>query len=79
MKIICVGRNYAEHARELGNEVPEEPVLFMKQPLLFQLRANGQIQFSGVCAQAARGAVSMTAGVAAVLDPSTTIARTRCY
>ena len=30
MKIICVGRNYAEHARELGNEVPEEPVLFMK-------------------------------------------------
>jgi 2-keto-4-pentenoate hydratase/2-oxohepta-3-ene-1,7-dioic acid hydratase in catechol pathway len=30
MKIFCVGRNYAEHARELGNEVPEEPVLFMK-------------------------------------------------
>jgi 2-keto-4-pentenoate hydratase/2-oxohepta-3-ene-1,7-dioic acid hydratase in catechol pathway len=30
MKIICVGRNYAEHARELGNEIPEEPVLFMK-------------------------------------------------
>lgn len=30
MKIICVGRNYAAHARELGNEVPEEPVLFMK-------------------------------------------------
>lgn len=29
-KIVCVGRNYAEHARELGNEVPEEPVLFMK-------------------------------------------------
>lgn len=30
MKILCVGRNYAEHARELGNEVPEEPVIFMK-------------------------------------------------
>ncbi len=30
MKIICIGRNYAAHARELGNEVPEEPVLFMK-------------------------------------------------
>ncbi len=30
MKIICVGRNYAAHARELGNEIPEEPVLFMK-------------------------------------------------
>jgi 2-keto-4-pentenoate hydratase/2-oxohepta-3-ene-1,7-dioic acid hydratase in catechol pathway len=30
MKIICVGRNYAEHARELGNEIPSEPVIFMK-------------------------------------------------
>jgi len=30
MKIICVGRNYAEHAKELGNELPEAPVLFMK-------------------------------------------------
>lgn len=30
MKIICVGRNYADHAKELGNEVPEEPVLFLK-------------------------------------------------
>jgi len=30
MKIICIGRNYIEHARELGNKVPEEPVFFMK-------------------------------------------------
>lgn len=30
MKIFCVGRNYAEHARELGNAVPAEPVIFMK-------------------------------------------------
>ncbi len=30
MKIICIGRNYAEHARELNNEVPEKPVFFMK-------------------------------------------------
>lgn len=30
MKIICVGRNYAAHAKELGNDVPDEPVLFMK-------------------------------------------------
>lgn len=29
-KVVCVGRNYAEHARELGNEVPTEPVLFIK-------------------------------------------------
>jgi 2-keto-4-pentenoate hydratase/2-oxohepta-3-ene-1,7-dioic acid hydratase in catechol pathway len=30
MKIFCVGRNYADHAKELGNAVPEEPVIFMK-------------------------------------------------
>ena len=30
MKIFCVGRNYAAHAAELGNEVPDEPVIFMK-------------------------------------------------
>ena len=30
MKIICVGRNYVAHARELNNEIPDEPVLFMK-------------------------------------------------
>lgn len=30
MKIICIGRNYREHAEELGNEVPEKPVIFMK-------------------------------------------------
>lgn len=31
-KIICVGRNYVAHARELGNEVPERPLLFFKPP-----------------------------------------------
>lgn len=30
MKIICVGRNYADHAKELNNEVPTEPVIFLK-------------------------------------------------
>ncbi|MDQ0067668.1 fumarylacetoacetate hydrolase family protein [Chryseobacterium lathyri] len=30
MKIICIGRNYSEHAKELGNEIPEKPVIFMK-------------------------------------------------
>lgn len=29
-KIVCVGRNYAEHAKELGNDVPTEPLLFLK-------------------------------------------------
>lgn len=31
-KIVCVGRNYAAHAKELGNEVPKEPLLFLKPP-----------------------------------------------
>lgn len=31
-KIVCVGRNYLEHARELGNELPERPLLFFKPP-----------------------------------------------
>lgn len=32
MKIICIGRNYIEHARELNNPVPSKPVVFMKPP-----------------------------------------------
>ncbi len=32
MKIICIGRNYAAHARELNNPVPQRPVIFMKPP-----------------------------------------------
>ena len=31
-KIVCVGRNYADHAKELGNEVPSTPLLFLKAP-----------------------------------------------
>lgn len=31
-KIVCVGRNFAAHARELGNEVPAEPLIFLKPP-----------------------------------------------
>jgi 2-keto-4-pentenoate hydratase/2-oxohepta-3-ene-1,7-dioic acid hydratase in catechol pathway len=31
-KIVCVGRNYVEHARELGNELPREPLIFLKPP-----------------------------------------------
>ena len=39
MKIFCVGRNYAEHAKELDNAIPEEPVLFMK-PKTALLQSN---------------------------------------
>jgi 2-keto-4-pentenoate hydratase/2-oxohepta-3-ene-1,7-dioic acid hydratase in catechol pathway len=31
-KIVCIGRNYAAHAKELGNEAPSEPILFLKPP-----------------------------------------------
>jgi 2-keto-4-pentenoate hydratase/2-oxohepta-3-ene-1,7-dioic acid hydratase in catechol pathway len=31
-KIVCIGRNYADHAKELGNEAPSEPILFLKPP-----------------------------------------------
>src|SRR5579871_6619898 len=39
-KIVCVGRNYREHAAELGNEVPKEPLLFFKPPS--SLLAHGE-------------------------------------
>ncbi len=41
-KIVCVGRNYAEHARELGNELPEKPVLFLK-PASALIYSGGEI------------------------------------
>jgi len=31
-KIVCVGRNYLEHAREMGNDMPKEPLIFLKPP-----------------------------------------------
>jgi 2-keto-4-pentenoate hydratase/2-oxohepta-3-ene-1,7-dioic acid hydratase in catechol pathway len=40
-KIVCVGRNYAEHAKELGNEVPAEPTIFLKPPS--SLIASGDV------------------------------------
>ncbi|MFY7901152.1 MAG: fumarylacetoacetate hydrolase family protein [Chitinophagaceae bacterium] len=39
MKIFCIGRNYSEHAKELGNDIPDEPVIFMKpKSALLQLQ-----------------------------------------
>lgn len=32
MKIFCIGRNYVDHAKELNNPVPSEPLVFMKPP-----------------------------------------------
>lgn len=54
-KIVCVGRNYLEHARELGNEVPAEPLIFFKpatsiirsgDPILLPA-ASRQVEFEG--------------------------------
>jgi len=49
MKIICIGRNYVEHAHELKNEVPTEPVFFLKPDtaLLPKQRAFYLPEFSG--------------------------------
>jgi acylpyruvate hydrolase len=38
MKIICIGRNYSEHARELKNEIPSEPVFFIKPDTALLIR-----------------------------------------
>lgn len=54
-KIVCVGRNYAEHAKELGNAVPERPLLFFKPPsavigfgdAIVLPRASAQVEFEG--------------------------------
>jgi 2-keto-4-pentenoate hydratase/2-oxohepta-3-ene-1,7-dioic acid hydratase in catechol pathway len=42
-KIVCVGRNYRDHAKELGNEVPAEPLLFFK-PLSSLLKPGGIVR-----------------------------------
>src|SRR6266581_7245796 len=42
-KIVAVGRNYAEHAKELGNEAPPEPIIFLKPPTSL-LRPGGTIE-----------------------------------
>ncbi len=44
MKIFCVGRNYADHAKELGNAVPDEPVIFMK-PKTALLQTNAPFYY----------------------------------
>lgn len=54
-KIVCVGRNYRAHAAELGNEVPSEPLLFLKPPssviatgeAIVLPSASKQVEFEG--------------------------------
>ena len=46
-KIVCVGRNYAAHAKELGNEIPTEPLIFMKPPSSL-IAAGDQIVYPAI-------------------------------
>lgn len=54
-KIICVGRNYVDHAKELGNDVPVEPLIFLKPPSSLITHGNsivypqqsGRVDFEG--------------------------------
>lgn len=54
-KIVCVGRNYVAHARELGNEMPERPMLFLKPPSalvpsgapIILPRVSAQVEYEG--------------------------------
>ena len=43
MKIICIGRNYSEHDKELGNEIPDKPVIFITLLLLHLLHRDSDI------------------------------------
>ncbi|RIK38300.1 MAG: 2-hydroxyhepta-2,4-diene-1,7-dioate isomerase [Chloroflexi bacterium] len=49
-KIVCVGRNYAEHAAELGNEVPPEPLIFLKPPSSL-VGPNEPVVYPGISAR----------------------------
>ena len=54
-KIVCVGRNYRDHAKELGNEVPKDPLIFLKPPSslvgegdsIVRPSASRQVEFEG--------------------------------
>ena len=47
-KIVCVGRNYADHAKELGNAVPDTPILFIKPPSSLRTMADGIVLPQGL-------------------------------
>lgn len=67
-KVVCLGRNYAEHARELGNAVPDEPVLFNKTPNTY-LADGGSVVFDPSV-----GRVDHEGEIALVMGPNGAIA-----
>lgn len=66
-KIVCVGRNYVEHIRELGNEIPENMVIFLKPPTavssrLASVHCGEPVHYEGeICFLVEGGAFSMVA------------------
>jgi 2-keto-4-pentenoate hydratase/2-oxohepta-3-ene-1,7-dioic acid hydratase in catechol pathway len=46
-KIVCIGRNYAKHAAELGNDVPAEPLIFLKPPSAIVFEGDDIVMPSG--------------------------------
>jgi 2-keto-4-pentenoate hydratase/2-oxohepta-3-ene-1,7-dioic acid hydratase in catechol pathway len=69
-KILCIGRNYKEHATELGNEVPKEPLLFLKPPSSL-LAPNGIIRMPALSKRVDyEGELAIVIGrTASMLDP----------
>jgi 2-keto-4-pentenoate hydratase/2-oxohepta-3-ene-1,7-dioic acid hydratase in catechol pathway len=65
-KIVCVGRNYRDHAKELGNEVPTEPLLFFKPPSSL-LKPNGVVRMPAVSER-----VDFEGELALIIDKRTT-------
>jgi len=65
-KIICVGRNYRDHAKELGNDVPAEPLLFFKPPSSL-LKPNGVVRMPAVAER-----VDFEGELALIIDKRTT-------
>ena len=65
-KIICVGRNYRDHAKELGNEVPTEPLLFFKPPSSL-LKPGGIVRMPAVSER-----VDFEGELALIIDKRTT-------
>ncbi len=65
-KIVCVGRNYRDHAREFGNEVPDEPLIFFKPPSSL-LKPGGIVRMPAVSER-----VDFEGELALIIDKRTT-------